>query len=100
MQRNHKFHPVHIRLGEPPLLCTHCKIELSKWTCAACLEARPPTDPDHILEDGGRFAGGGPEVVRRTKKDFGEKLKRGGCWAPRNSSCRGQHALGPLQTTI
>lgn len=46
------------------------------------MKTRTAIDPDHTLEDGCRCADGGLEVVRRAKKELGERAKAGPCRDP------------------
>lgn len=79
--RTRKLHPSYAKNGAPPpqLLCTHYPHELGKRSCGACFRTRPVVDPNHTFEGGCRFVDGGPEVGRRTKKQFCEHAGAGPC---------------------
>ena len=43
------------------------------------MRTRLAVDPSYILDEGCRFADGGPEVARRSKKEVAEHAKAGPC---------------------
>ena len=72
LRRLHKFHPVHISNGEPPMLQRQYQMDPSGWSFEACLRVRPHDDLDHALAVGCRYADGGKEVARSVKKQQGQ----------------------------
>ena len=69
------------------------------WDCEACLRAKPPEDPSHILDRGCRLADGGKERARRRKIEHGEKAKAGSSRDPAVAAA-GRKEEGPISDDL